>query len=296
MRYLAHSTVFQTLCGLTVSCLKPGFNNTSYVMYLLSGHCCSCLMVIHRTTYQPGLVCMAASQGIILFCLPPHTTHLAQPLDRTCFSPLKAAWNEECRAYMAANIGKCVNRYNFSKLFSKAWNRAMTPLNVAAGFCATGIYPFNRHAILALDEETAEDGVFATAHAAIAYIPLYSPVPNKKKSFPVLNKTDDILDFDSPSSVTSPSSLDVSLSSAIDFSEEELHRFEVRFENNYNIQTDDRYNRWLLEYHPEAVHSAGSNSNEDVSDEEQESAAQHRSSFSLSEFLQLPDASVHRTA
>ena len=49
----------------------------------------------HSSHYQPSLIRTALLNNVIIFCLPPHTTHLAQPLDKTCFSPLKAAWHEE---------------------------------------------------------------------------------------------------------------------------------------------------------------------------------------------------------
>ena len=39
--------------------------------------------------------------------------------------------------------GKVVTRYDFSRLFNKAWMRSMTVRNVVAGFKVTGIYPVN---------------------------------------------------------------------------------------------------------------------------------------------------------
>ena len=45
----------------------------------------------HSSHYQPSLIRKAGKNGIIVFYLPPHTTHMSQPLDKTCFSPLKAA-------------------------------------------------------------------------------------------------------------------------------------------------------------------------------------------------------------
>ena len=45
----------------------------------------------HSSHYQPSVIRKAAENGVIMFCLPPHTTHICQPLDKTCFSPLKAA-------------------------------------------------------------------------------------------------------------------------------------------------------------------------------------------------------------
>ena len=40
--------------------------------------------------YQPDLVQAAASEGVIMFCLPPHMTHLLQPLDNCAFGSLEA--------------------------------------------------------------------------------------------------------------------------------------------------------------------------------------------------------------
>jgi hypothetical protein len=36
-----------------------------------------------------------------------------------------------------------------------------------------------------------------------------------------------------------------------EFSAEELEKFEYRYENGYNLNTDERYNRWLRMYHPD---------------------------------------------
>jgi len=62
-----------------------------------------------------------------VFCLPPNTTHMCQPLDVTAFHCLKMYWDEECDRFMSTNPGKIVTIYQFSLLFSAAWARAMTP-------------------------------------------------------------------------------------------------------------------------------------------------------------------------
>ena len=46
----------------------------------------------HSSHYCPETIKLAAEKRIILFALPPHTTHITQPLDRGCFAPLKVAW------------------------------------------------------------------------------------------------------------------------------------------------------------------------------------------------------------
>ena len=58
----------------------------------------------HSSHYNPSTVRMAAEQQVIIFCLPPHTTHLTQPLDKSCFSALKKFWHEECHMYTVLKL------------------------------------------------------------------------------------------------------------------------------------------------------------------------------------------------
>ncbi|KAF8816005.1 DDE-domain-containing protein [Phlegmacium glaucopus] len=41
-------------------------------------------------------ITLAQANNIILYCLPPHTTHWLQPLDVGCFGPLQTAWFNRC--------------------------------------------------------------------------------------------------------------------------------------------------------------------------------------------------------
>ena len=70
----------------------------------------------HSSHFEPSVIQRAASEGVILFCLPPHTTHLTQPLDKGCFGPLKRHWREECWQYITASPGHLITRYQFSQL------------------------------------------------------------------------------------------------------------------------------------------------------------------------------------
>ena len=101
----------------------------------------------HSSHYQPEAINSAAEEKVILFCLPPHSTHLTQPLDKGCFGPLKRYWREECHNYMAKNPGRVFTRFTFLQVFSQTWYHGMTMQNVIAGFHTTGIYPFNRNAL-----------------------------------------------------------------------------------------------------------------------------------------------------
>ena len=77
----------------------------------------------HSSLYEPSTIRKAAKEGIIIFCLPPNTTHLLQPLDKSCFSVLKSHWNEEYQHYMMNNLGKVVTRFQFSKLLQMPGTR-----------------------------------------------------------------------------------------------------------------------------------------------------------------------------
>ena len=93
----------------------------------------------HSSHYNPTTIRTAASEGVIIFCLPPHTTHITQPLDKGCFGPLKVCWKDECHRYFTENPGRVVTRFSFCQLFSRAWYRGMTMENIIAGFRCTGI-------------------------------------------------------------------------------------------------------------------------------------------------------------
>ena len=133
---------------------------------------------------------MAAEEKVILCALPPHTTHLLQPLDKGCFSPLKVTWREICHQFCASNPGRTVSRHDFCKLFSKAWYKAFDMQNIINSFKATGICPFNRGAVhLSNDDEFSSFKPNLAEKTGLAYIPLYSPARARR---PVAPSSDDI--------------------------------------------------------------------------------------------------------
>ena len=175
----------------------------------------------HSSHYCPATVRLAAKEQVILFVLPPNTTHLLQPLDKAAFAPMKVYWREECHNYMSKNPGQYVNRYCFSQLFSHVWMRCITMGNVRAGFKVTGIFPFNRDAV-AVPKQKMES---LPEESGLSFIPLYSPAPSRKKAV-----------------VKKPR-----------FTEEEEQLFERRYKEGYDITDDPRYNMWLECYYPDSI-------------------------------------------
>jgi len=54
----------------------------------------------HRSHVSIGLIEWAKSNHIILFVLPPHCSHILQPMDVSCFGPFENAWNAACHHHI----------------------------------------------------------------------------------------------------------------------------------------------------------------------------------------------------
>ena len=102
----------------------------------------------HSSHYSLEMIKIAKKEGVILFTLPPNTTHLCQPMDKGPFGPLKLEWRNSVQNFLLANPGRVVSRYDFTPLFHESWMKAMTARNITAGFRHTGIFPFNKEAVL----------------------------------------------------------------------------------------------------------------------------------------------------
>lgn len=136
------------------------------------------LMDGHSSHFCPEMIRTAAAEGVLLFTLPPHTTHLCQPLDKGPFAPLKVEWRKTVHNFVSAHQGRVVTRYDFSELFASTWYNAMSMKNITAGFRVTGVFPFNKQAVVFPEEKSSikvELKDTLPKDTGIKYIPLYSP-------------------------------------------------------------------------------------------------------------------------
>jgi len=101
----------------------------------------------HSSHETLAILEMALHEKIHVLSLPPHTTHLLHPLDRTVFGPLNAAYNRFCSEYLNENPLNLVTKWSFPGLFAQAWEHELSPANIQSGFRACGIFPFNSAAI-----------------------------------------------------------------------------------------------------------------------------------------------------
>ena len=118
-----------------------------YLRHAVSSRPLLLLLDGHSTHYQPEVIRLAREKEVIMLCLPPHSTHEAQPLDVGVFGPLKAHWTNVCHECFQSNPGKVLSKFNFNSLFAKAWMKCIQPENIINGFKKCGVYPFNPKAI-----------------------------------------------------------------------------------------------------------------------------------------------------
>lgn len=103
----------------------------------------------HSSHFKPETIRYAKENGVIVFCLPPHTTHECQPLDCSLFGPLKVHWRKLCHSFYQKHPNGVISKLNFCSLFKEAWLQAIIPETISAGFRQSGVYPFDQSCVLA---------------------------------------------------------------------------------------------------------------------------------------------------
>lgn len=87
------------------------------------------------------------SKEIDLLFLPPHTSHITQPLDLSIFGPFKTALTLEVDTLFQITTRR-VQRVKWTQAFIRARNRSFRPSNIELEFRKAGIYPFQPEEVL----------------------------------------------------------------------------------------------------------------------------------------------------
>ena len=95
----------------------------------------------HETT-QFMLECF--KNNIHLLFLPPHTSHVLQPLDLSIFSPLKKEYRYHLNTLDSLTDSTPIGKRNFLACYQKARLKALTLRNITSGWKASGLWPQNR--------------------------------------------------------------------------------------------------------------------------------------------------------
>ena len=89
-----------------------------------------------------NFIAYSMDKNIDLLILPPHTSHMLQPLDVSIFSPLKRALRVETDRLIALDSGR-IARVEWTEAYIRARQRAFTLSNIQSGWKATGLWPLS---------------------------------------------------------------------------------------------------------------------------------------------------------
>lgn len=113
----------------------------------LNGETRLLIMDGQSTHTSVNFISLVMELGIILVYLPPHATHLLQPLDVGCFAPLKQRYEQimaETFKWELSNISKA----QFVEIYEKAREQAFTGSIVSCAWRSAGLFPISRNKIL----------------------------------------------------------------------------------------------------------------------------------------------------
>lgn len=131
------------------------------LLLILDGH--------YSHTRNMEIIELARANYITIVCLPPHSTHKLQPLDKTFMRALKVHYSEEIRIWLRQNE-RPLGPYDIAELFGKAYLKCQTASIAINGFLKTGLFPCNRGIFTDNDFIAAEhEAVMAESPTAQSY-------------------------------------------------------------------------------------------------------------------------------
>ncbi|KAM4061786.1 DDE superfamily endonuclease [Hirsutella rhossiliensis] len=101
----------------------------------------------HGSHVTPEFDKYCTANSIVVLQMPAHSSHLLQPLDVGCFSPLKTIYGRKVQEKMLAGIHH-IDKQDFLPMYLDARRQALSPSNIRSGFMATGLFPFDPNRVL----------------------------------------------------------------------------------------------------------------------------------------------------
>ncbi|RUS76597.1 hypothetical protein EGW08_015639 [Elysia chlorotica] len=139
------------------------------LLLLLDGH-------VSHQSLQTSTLC--AENQIVLYCLPPHSSHILQPLDVGVFKTMKAEWK---LAVKRQNETEIVTKRTFAKTFKDAYERTVAKPLCGKAFKACGLYPLDPSSIewskVLPSSNDHPDNPPPTAQAQASVVEITSPPP-----------------------------------------------------------------------------------------------------------------------
>ncbi|CAK1583778.1 unnamed protein product [Parnassius mnemosyne] len=137
----------------------------------------------HSSHVTVDVVQLAIRHGITILKLPPHTSHLLQPLDVAVFRSFKCKWDAKLVIWQRHNVGLKMPKNVFSQTFADTWQETNAEI-IKSGFKKTGIYPFNPE----LPQDIFEPAAYKRFKEKLRTNALQNPKPLQNLCIDVFNK------------------------------------------------------------------------------------------------------------
>ena len=102
----------------------------------------------HESHHSTAFELFCKDHNIITLCMPPHSSHILQPLDAGCFGPLKKAYGREIEGLMRSHITPISKANHFLPAFFAAFRFEMTESNIKGAFRGAGLIPLDPGSVL----------------------------------------------------------------------------------------------------------------------------------------------------
>jgi hypothetical protein len=108
-----------------------------------------CLLVLdgHDSHLTATFDKICQENNIIPICMPPHASHLLQPLDVGCFAVLKRSYGSRVAEYTRLGIDS-IEKDDFLDIFPAARDHSFKEAIIQSAFAATGLVPLDPDRVL----------------------------------------------------------------------------------------------------------------------------------------------------
>jgi tRNA(Phe) wybutosine-synthesizing methylase Tyw3 len=101
----------------------------------------------HESHHSDAFEEYCKEHNIVTLCMPAHSSHILQPLNVGCFSPLKKAYGRQIENMMRGYIMH-ITKDDFFPAFREAHFASMTESNIRGGFRGAGLISFDSERVI----------------------------------------------------------------------------------------------------------------------------------------------------
>lgn len=101
----------------------------------------------HSSHVTAKVISFCMQNAIDLLIMPPHCSHVLQPLDVSVFAPLKRALGKETDRVARLDSSR-IARVQWTEMYMRAHKTAFSTSNICSGWRATGLYPLYPDVVL----------------------------------------------------------------------------------------------------------------------------------------------------